>query len=1103
MARTESRTYRLAKAALLAVLIAVTPIPAPVHGQQPPAAKDAPAESPTERLWNQGEIALSAKKYKEALANFTELEKKADSLPDAAKAAILFRKATCQVMLKDWANADASLQLFLSKYPKGTENMLGDNNMRGVVRLTLIEAFANQSKWNEALKDLEMLRKPSPEIREEDRVNAFTLTAKVLEEKAKGQSDAEVKTALNQGMVLLQQATSNGMGTPERREAANSLVEIYTKLGMTKEAEQLRAEIEAKGLGSPSEIVRANVQRLEIGDARFKSAEEASDAKAKDDLYRQALSNYQGALRRATLARNIIKAVEIKQFEVESLNRAFPKPDDAAKARIDKAKEEVEAFKKIQAEFDANKDYDAVISYRIGLCLLELKRPWEAFIAFRDIFENNPGFQKISGAYFYYIEALRRINDYSKAQLSSREFLTKFPESAEAGPIAVGLGEISIEQEDYNKAIEQFKWAKANVKNLPADALQEIDFGIIRCYFANVDWPEARKATEEFLTKYPKSPAREPALYMQGLTWFFQGKYKETRDSLNRYVTEFPKGQYLSDVSYRQGIVAMNVESPDAGLAIAKKWLADYGADKSESIVSQLPEVHTLIGDALTKKADSEAKKAADLDYKVRVTGDASAKAALMAEKKRAETAKENFTVQSIEAYTTAARCARTNPQALDFILGELGKLLPGRGDYKRMRDLYQELYDWDHNNPKALGYLYEVIKATEKLGDKPEFTERAERTQRQYGVMLDAARRKIEEVVRAQKANTPEHAAAKADLTKLSDELAKELATIEAARQQSVAAARKAALDILSSVIAETLNDRKQEGSERLIAFLAEKLARRVKKVRPGAAVDPSAYNLKQAEADLDAVLQLKNDSTLIAQARAYYGKATLSILARDPAQAEAMWRKIADLYKAEELSPAILGTVGDFLASKNDPKAEAYFTYLTEHGRSSDYADFGFAGLADIRLSQGKAKEALAICEEAIANNITMSKEKDLRFCKARALLELGKFDEAKKEFKEIAETKEWRGETTAGCLFHLGLIEERQNHYSEAVVLYQRCIVAWKKYERWTAKAYLRSGILLGEKLGQKDAARQTFNEMITKDRIKDTPEAQEARKRLTAF
>jgi len=1102
MARTESRTYRLAKAALLAVLVALTPVPATVCAQQPPAAK---APNPIEALGIQAETAFAAKKYKEAIGYYAELEKQFSSkLAPKENAALLFRKATCQFLLKDWSAAQESLQTFLTKYPQGTEDFYDkNNNMRGVARLSLIEIYANQSKWDDALRDLETLRRPSPEIRAEDRVLAYVLTAKVLEEKAKGLSDAELKVALTQAMGLLQQVIADGIGTPERREGANKLVEIYTKLGMSKEAEQLRADIEAKGLGTPSEIVRANVQRLEIGDSRFQAAESTSEPKAREELYKQALSNYQGTLRRATLARNIIKAVELKQLEVDNLNRNFPKPDANAQARIDKAKEEVEAFKKIQAEFDANKDYDAVISYRIGLCLLELQRPWEAFIAFRDIFDNNPGFEKVSGAYFYYIEALRRIRDFEKAQATSREFLEKFPGSPEAGPIAVGLGDISIEQEEYTKAIEQFKWAKANVKDLPAEAREEIDFGIIRCYFANVDWASARAALDEFIQKYPKSPVRESALYMRGLTWFFVGKYKETRDSLNQYEADFKNGQYLPDVRYRQGIVALNVEGPDAALELARKWLATYGADKSEQVVAQLPEVHTLIGDAYTKKADLKAREAADLDYKVRVTGEPSAKAALMAEKKRAEDAKESFTTQSIEAYITAARCAKSNRQALDFVIGELAKLLPGRGEYKRMRDLYQELYDWDHNDPKALGYLYEVIKATEKLGDKPEFAERSERMQRQYGKLLDAARQSIDALERAGKFNTPELAAAKAERQKLSDALAKELAAIETERQASVAAARKEALDILSKVIAETLNDRKQEGSERLITFLAEKLARRVKKVRPGATPDPAAYNLKQAEADLDAVLQLKDGSTLIAQARAYYGKATLALLARDPARAEMLWRKIADLFKAEELSPAILGTVGDFLASKGDPKAEAYFTYLTEHARSSDYADFGFAGLADIRLGQGKAREALEICDEAISNNITMSKEKDLRFCRGRALLELGRFDDAKKEFKTIAETKEWRGETTAGCLYHLGLAEERQGNIKEAVVLYQRCIVAWKKYERWTAKAYLRSGILLGEKLGQKDAARQTFQEMLTKDRIKDTPEAQEARRRLSSI
>ncbi len=239
MARTESRTYRLAKAALLAVLVALTPAPSAVRAQQPPAAQ---AENPIERLFNQGEIALAAKKYKEALGHFTELEKQAANFGDAQKATILFRKATCQFLLKDWANAEASLKTFLSTYPKGTEELLDkNNNMRGVVRLSLIEVYANQSKWDDALKDLESLRKPSPEIRGEDRVLAYVLTAKVLEEKAKGQSEADVKIALNQGVALLQQVIADGIGTPERREGANKLVEIYTKLGMVKEAELLRA----------------------------------------------------------------------------------------------------------------------------------------------------------------------------------------------------------------------------------------------------------------------------------------------------------------------------------------------------------------------------------------------------------------------------------------------------------------------------------------------------------------------------------------------------------------------------------------------------------------------------------------------------------------------------------------------------------------------------------------------------------------------------------------------------------------------------------------------------------------------------------------------
>ena len=210
-----------------------------------------------------------------------------------------------------------------------------------------------------------------------------------------------------------------------------------------------------------------------------------ADEKEKVELYNQALASYQGTLRRATVARSVTRAVEAKQAEVENLKKLYPKPDDNAKIKIEEAIAGVEQFKKIEGEFAANKDYDAFISYRIGLCLLELNRHWEAFVAFRDIFDNNPGFSKVSGAYYYYILALRQIGRNTEAQAKCKEFLQKYPDSDEVSAVAVILGEISQDREDYKEAIEHYNWAKSNVKKIDASTVEEIDFRIITCLFAN------------------------------------------------------------------------------------------------------------------------------------------------------------------------------------------------------------------------------------------------------------------------------------------------------------------------------------------------------------------------------------------------------------------------------------------------------------------------------------------------------------------------------------------------------------------------------------------------------------------------------------------
>ena len=1102
----ESRTYKLAKAALLAVLIALTPITGDLKAQaRPLPTAQKPQEDPLSILYKDAIKNLEEKKYREALALFEELDTQAGDVEPKLRAVISFQKSLCHFFIKDWPRAEAELTSFLDKFPKGTEDFLSDtDNRRGTAELLLIEAFSKQGKWDLALTRLEKIR-TNTLARPEERVSAFTLSAQIIVDRAKSSPEDTKKAAYAQALNLLKQATADGINTPERREAAYKLVEMYTKLGLAKEASQLKNEIDAKSNGSPVEIVRSNFQRLEIGDARFSAAEAAADESFRGDFYRQALSNYQGTLRRANLSSSFGRAIEAKQAEFDTLTKNFPKPNPEQAANIEKVKQEVAQFKKIQEEFNANKDYDAFISYRIGLCLLELKRPWEAHVAFLDIFENSPGFSRISGAYYFHILALRRIGRNNEAQAKCKEFISKYPKDDQVSSIALILGDISQEREEFPEAIAHYKWVQDNVKTLTPEVIEEIDFRIAACLFSQVDWAPAQKAFEAFLKKHDRSPVRQQVLYMNALCSFFQGKYKETKADFDKYQQEYPKGQFIPDVRYRQAIVKFGTSPRDipGTIKLCEEWIKDYSKVNTDEVISQTPEVYTLIGDANIALADEIDKKVKAADLDVRLNSKSPDKAKFVEIRTKFEKEKEVVTNKAIDAYEAAAKSARTNPQALEFVLGELRKLLPGRGEHKRMRDLFKEIFDWNHNDPKAMTYLYEVIRSTERMGDMPEFAAESEKVRKAFSAQLADARKAVDTLERKQGITQPEIDVAKASVRKLSTELEAELAKVEAKRQTSIADQKKRALKILSDAVSESINDRTQEGTEKLIVFLAEKLARKVKRVKPGAKPEPGAYTSADAEKEMVKLLRLEEHrNSLVAQARGFFALGELAIFTREPEKTAANFAKIAANFKAEELNPTILGLVGDSLLSKGDNKKAAdYFAYILEHSRSSEYADYGFAGLAEIAFANKKYAEALSLCNEAIDNNILMSKELDLRFTRARALAELAKYKEAKDEFEEIAKTKEWRGEKTAASLYWLGLMAERQatdeKGYNEAIAYYRRCFMTWKKYEVWAAKSYFASAKLFATKLNQKDAAKVLLKEMLEKDRIKDTREAEEAK------
>lgn len=1054
-------------AAIIASLALSVFISPDAFGQGKQPAK-APAKRPVNQqtLLEDSEAAFGAKKYEEADNLYkTLIEKYADRMSPEQVGALTVRRAACQINRRQWAAAEPLLKDFLDlqKFPNGAGDILmPGNNFRGPALLSLAECQANQGKFDEAIAGLRMFSLAVTVNKFDDRMKALMYMADLTERKVEKGTPAEKTAAAKAAVAIIKPITQNSFTIPEVREAGYKLVGLYTKLGMAPEANQLRKELEAK-LTNPADLVRSNFLKLELGDRYFTEAEALQGSDNPDDvakrvgLYRQAIAAYQGVHRRKYIAAFMDKAVEQAEARVAQIKtRSAPPPPAAAGAApssnavatgvqdgedpLRKAEEDVEALKKIRESFQANKSYDSVLAYRLGLCLVELNRPWEARVAFKEIIDKDPEFEvpgpdgpekKGDIAYYYYIICLNDIRRFDEAQEECKKFLAKYTKSSVLGNVAVMLGDISREQENYPQAVRNFRWALENVPALSTKDREYIDSVIADSLFRNVDWEDARAAIEKFLSTYPSSDQRESMTYMRALTFFYQGKYKETKAGFDEYRTSYPKGRFAADAAYRYALVILGVkpanpkEAQSNALNVVQRcdnWLAEYGDTTDPDVAKQIPEVINLKADAYNKISE-------------------------IRELPKEEKAK--YANLALEGYIATAMKAGDNKQVLDFALRELNKSLPARGEWKRLREIYEALYKRNPKSPEALGHLYWIIKCTERLGKTAE---------------------------------------------------------------EKLKSSEEAKL-ILANAIVENINEVRQENVESLILELAQKLAREVRR-REKLKRDNPAANVEEFDAgkELEKLLKLnENQDKIIAQARGAFAKAEIAKALRQPEKAADEYTRMARRFKPDELSPTILALLGDHLLASGKPDdAARYFTYLKDTFRGSSFADFAFAGLAQIALDKGKPKDALALAQEALENGIGYSRERDLRFLEARALLESGNLDEATKSFEGIAKVKEWRGEATAGCKYYLAVILERRGKYNEAHNEYQACYLQWKKYEKYSAKAVLAAAKILAEHLGRRADAVTTLNQQFFKnpdtrvqDRYKTTPEWAEAQKLLESL
>ena len=256
-----------------------------------------------------------------------------------------------------------------------------------------------------------------------------------------------------------------------------------------------------------------------------------------------------------------------------------------------------------------------------------------------------------------------------------------------------------------------------------------------------------------------------------------------------------------------------------------------------------------------------------------------------------------------------------------------------------------------------------------------------------------------------------------------------------------------------------------------------------------------------KQLESLLTPAQETMNGT---AQMRILFAKAWLAKTMREAEKAQKLFTTIIEVASPNDLSPMLLATVGDNARTRGDlDKAAACYNRLNDLFKDTEYADGAAVGLAEIAFTKKEYDAALKLFRKALVDYAGSSRMLDATRGEAKALAKLKKYDEARKIYENILNTKEWRGEAHAEALLAQGEMLVAQGKDGEAVSFFQRVVLAHQKWKPILARAYLlgakafiklnRPQQLPERKNSDREAAKLMLLEMTKRDDLKAIEDA----------
>ncbi len=309
-------------------------------------------------------------------------------------------------------------------------------------------------------------------------------------------------------------------------------------------------------------------------------------------------------------------------------------------------------------------------------------------------------------------------------------------------------------------------------------------------------------------------------------------------------------------------------------------------------------------------------------------------------------------------------------------------------------------------------------------------------------------------------------------------------------------------AKSFLSSKIHAFIDDRSQDAVEQLLSQLAQLCS---KPPRPPATQDastpPPAATPHDPEASLNTFLAPKDfPDTPLVRARILFARSELARMTKKTDEAAALLDRMCKDIPAKALGASLLAQCADRLLERGDTtEAGKFYKELLRSFPKADLLDYAYNGLGQIALLNGKPAEALQSFEYAVDKAGAATKLREVTLGRAKALLQLGRTEDARPVLEQVAATREWRGEATAEAVLLLGEVLAKKGDLAGALQYFQRVFVAYQRYEKQVARAYLRAAECF-EQLQEPEKAAAHYRELSSKPKLAHLPEVEVARSRL---